>query len=188
MKTLSRPIRESPSGWGEQAGARLAWRVPIEIPPWGIHVTYMTTGRAIRCRRTYPAALMLLAALSLVFHGAARGFAHPVAGHSHGHVLLAHSPHEDCSGHGAGRYAGHGQEVVAISPSSPGDDGHGSSALAHALVDCCTAVAAAVVPRLGSAQLGVPPVSRGVSPQTATVPEGLMPESPGKPPRTIYQG
>lgn len=128
---------------------------------------------------------MLIAALSVVFHGAFAVMAHPLS-----QVEI----HHDCDGHGkiAGAqqspHSSHdSQHRVSLLVSSPevGDhaDHHGKIKDANS---CCSAVSAALLPRGQAGELteAKPARLRAVL-QIAG--DGQAPPTPSKPPRQTYQ-
>lgn len=123
---------------------------------------------------------MLLAALALVFHGAVRLIAHPVATAAVG----AHGHHAQ----GGHRHGGHHAPATVAQASQEAGTETALHVLHHTHLDCCTAVAAVVLPEAGAPE---PPAcirSSGVAPGRSAALAGLVPEGPSKPPRTPYQG
>jgi hypothetical protein len=170
-------------------------------------------------RRFSVVAVMLLAALALVVHGAARSVAHPVAvsletvgaslvGHGHGgdagqsrsdaHLhadLLADVPVHAVQVHAVDRHAGVSSHAGhdATCQEDAGDDGC-ATAMGGALpgqdlpgLDCCTAVAAVVLPSPGGAQPRLSVLAGVLAPGHAAELDGLSPDGPTKPPRTPCQ-
>lgn len=155
---------------------------------------------------------MLLAALALVLHGAARSIAHPVAiplstvgtslvghahagdagqsrSHTHAHIthVHVHADHEHAVLNSHVEHGGSCQDAgredgrsAAFGRALPGQD--------HTGLDCCTAVAAVVLPSSGGAQPRLPILAGVLAPGHAAELAGLNPDGPTKPPRAPYQG
>lgn len=127
---------------------------------------------------------MLIAALSVVFHGAFAVMAHPLQSQAHlncdghgKHVAADQSPH---SSHGS-QY----DEVPAASSADVGGDAdhHGKLKDANS---CCSAVSAALLPHgpVGELTESKPARLRAVLRVRG---DGQTPPAPSKPPRRAYQ-
>ena len=125
---------------------------------------------------------MLLAVFALVIHGALPAMAMPAAIV----VPAMHAAHPDCPGH--------------VAPSTHASSGHHHSDLAASTptdtepmpapgrqMDCCTAVAAAVLPAVEDIE-GPEVVSGRFALETPNFLEGVPPAAPSEPPRPSDQG
>ncbi|MCU0732493.1 MAG: hypothetical protein MUE84_13035 [Hyphomonas sp.] len=127
---------------------------------------------------------MLIAALSVVFHGAFAVIEHP----------LQVQAHHDCDGHGKlvaaeqsphGSHGSHHHEVLPVSSPEVGDhaDQHGKIKDANS---CCSTVSAALLPRGQAGEIldAKPARLRAVLRVTG---DGEAPPTPSKPPKQTYQ-
>ncbi len=125
---------------------------------------------------------MLIAALSVVFHGAFAVIAHPVkieATHNcEGHTKLAMAEQSREIAHGSHQ---HSQSAA------PATDEHGGH---HGKIKdantCCSAVSAAVLPRTQAGSIAGISTAR-LRAVLAVTGEGHAPPTPSKPPRPAYQ-
>jgi hypothetical protein len=125
--------------------------------------------------RVYTVAIMLIATLSVVWHGAMSYVAHPIFEASQAITVAAAAHTDHMHDHTLGGHA-----------ADPGDHhathDHGKSKSGN---DCCSTVGAATLPALVASKFSVEPVS-GLRPVAAVGGEGLEAATPAKPPRTTY--
>lgn len=156
-----------------RAGERYSKGVPA--PNLTIHSSRQKTRPMhvlrTRQRRAFPVAIMLIAALAVVWHGAMALIAHPltVSGHTEMAVVSGHDGHVHA--HAAGALGQHAHHEHGKSKS--GDD-------------CCSTVSAVTLPVLASAEVTLVTV-RLVRRLGSEAGNGLEPSTPTEPPSTAYQ-
>ena len=130
--------------------------------------------RVLRHKKWRPisVAIMLIATMAVVFHGAVALIAHPLT-----NVLTArlaapldHADHV------------HQYDVAQVDHGHAKHE-HGKS---KAGGDCCSTVSAATLPVLIVSNI-IPEPAGSIAPARAIVGQGLLPDAPAKPPRTTYQ-
>jgi hypothetical protein len=129
--------------------------------------------------RPYPVAIMLVATMAIVWHGAMTLLAHPLTANSH--AIAMTGANSDATTDVNPAHHHHGLEA--------GADKHlatHSHSKSKAGGDCCSTVGAATLPMPYASRTFVELVAR-IKPAPATFGEGLVPAAPAKPPRTTYQ-
>ena len=145
-----------------------------------------------------PAVVILLAAFALVLHGITA----PMAGaQMRGFMVDMHQghDHDDCAGHSGD----HGHDATTASTGHHPDLGSsrhtpsvedmapasGAPAVPHANHQsiCCTPVGSAVLPQPTPVERSAFTSAIAPARSAAMLPEGILPEASGKPPRTTYE-
>jgi hypothetical protein len=129
--------------------------------------------------RPFPVAIMLVATMAVVWHGAMSLLAHPLTSDSHAVVMadansdasLDTSPAHEHLGTGGGLDKPHATH---------------SHSKSKAGGECCSTVGAATLPMPFVPQTFVK-LMGAIKPAPVTLGEGLAPAAPAKPPRTTYQ-
>ena len=142
-----------------------------------------------------PAALMLLAAVSLVFHGMvpAMASAAAVATMADTHVRSHHGCPDALAAVGSDHHASHYQDhglatVVPDDTASPAVETPEYPVPKNRPLDCCTAVMAVVLPAAPVSSVPSVGVAQSIIPRDGDIPEGVRLEDPVRPPRTTSQG
>lgn len=121
---------------------------------------------------------MMIAALSMVFHGAFAVIAHPLQ-HCAQH-------HDDGTVQQALAGGGHGTHQAAPAGKPASDHASHHHAKIKDSNTCCSTVAAAMLPPLQTNSMSHAPSGRIVMLRAVTG-EGYLPPTPAKPPRPAYQ-
>lgn len=121
--------------------------------------------------RPYPVAIMLIATLAVVWHGAMSLLAHPLAANSYALAMTSavHGNHA--------HFHARGVDDDHLS------HGHGKS---KAGSDCCSTVGAATLTGLTATEVTIELLGR-VTPTVVLLGESLPPATLAEPPRTNYQ-
>jgi hypothetical protein len=125
--------------------------------------------------RPYPVAIMLVATMAVVWHGAMSLLAHPLTADSH--AIAMSDAHSDVSA--AHEHHGHkgGLDKQHAAHTHSKSKGGG---------DCCSTVGAVTLPLQYASRTFVELMGR-IKPASDALGEGLAPAAPAKPPRTTYQ-
>lgn len=126
---------------------------------------------------------MMMAAFALVLHGALQVMAHRAAAAG---MQTHHAAAADCPGHVHGTIDT--AERHLLDQQAADAAGNSDQPPLPMQMDCCTAVAAVVLPGLVAAELSAPPTARGVAPRLSAILEGVPPGGPSEPPRRADQG
>jgi hypothetical protein len=122
--------------------------------------------------RIFADAIMLVAALAVVWHGAMSLVAHPLGGGGHeSAVAMLASPSGHSHHHADGASGDHATHE------------HSKSKLGG---DCCSAVSALTLPTQAASMVLIEPPAM-IRPVPAVLGDGIAPATPGKPPRPSYQ-
>jgi hypothetical protein len=125
--------------------------------------------------RIYTVAIMLVATMAVVWHGALSYVAHPIFEASQAITVAAVAHTDYMHDHAIGGHAADQGDHHATHD-------HGKLKSGN---DCCSTVGAATLPALLASKLTVEPLA-GLRPAAAVVGEGLAPAAPAEPPRTTY--
>jgi hypothetical protein len=129
--------------------------------------------------RLFPVTIMLVATMSIVWHGAMSLLAHPLIAESHAIAQRVAMSDANSVSSPAHHHYGHSSELVERHATHP----HSKS---KAGGECCSTVGAATLPLPYASHTFVELMGR-IKPAPVTLGEGLAPATPAKPPRTTYQ-